>query len=152
MTTLAIAVLALVIVVALAVFLMPGKGEAGARYQAKREFMSAPEQKLYQLLKQALPEHHVFAQVAFSQIFLATGGDRRENNSKFGHAKQKVADFVVCAKDFKMLAVVELDDSTHTRDRDEAKDSIVKEAGLRMVRWNVKALPIPAEVQKAILA
>lgn len=152
MTTLAIVGTVLVIVAALAIFLLPGRGETGAHYQAKREFMTPPEQKLYQLMRQALPEHQVFAQVAFSQIFLALGGERKERNSKFGHAKQKVADFVVCTKDFKMLAVVELDDPTHTRDRDEAKDAIVKEAGLRMVRWNVKAMPTTTEIQKAMPA
>lgn len=40
----------------------PFKRHGGARLQAKSQFMSAPEQRLDDLLRQSLPDYHVFAQ------------------------------------------------------------------------------------------
>lgn len=124
---------------------------SGARYEARNALLTTPEQQLYWLLVKALPENVVLAQVAFSQILMTRGGDRKENFSKFGRAKQKVADFVVCSKEFKMLAVIELDDSSHSSDKDERRDAILKEAGLRTLRWNVKGMPDAAGIRRALL-
>lgn len=144
--------LAAIVIVSIASLIFKTVGEAGgARYEARIALLSSPEQQLYWLLVKALPEHVVMAQVAFSRILMTRGGDSKENFSKFGRAKQKVADFVVCSKDFKMLAVIELDDSSHSRDKDERRDAILREAGLRTMRWNVRGMPDTAEIRRALL-
>lgn len=144
--------LAAIVIVSIASLIFKTVGEAGgARYEARIALLSSPEQQLYWLLVKALPEHVVMAQVAFSRILMTRGGDSKENFSKFGRAKQKVADFVVCSKDFKMLAVIELDDSSHSRDKDERRDAMLREAGLRTMRWNVRGMPDTAEIRRALL-
>ena len=147
--TLLLLMFAVIVVIGIVRFIRETAG--GARFEARNALLSSPEQQLYWLLVKALPENVVMAQVAFSQILIARGGDSKENFSKFSRAKQKVADFVVCSKEFKMLAVIELDDSSHSRDKDERRDAILKEAGLRTMRWNVRGMPDAAEIRRALL-
>lgn len=139
------------IVLLVVMYLKKGSAsESNAHFQLNPRFMTPREQELYRLLVKSLPGQVVLAQVAFSQLLTVVGGDSKENFSKKATGKQKVADFVVCAQDFKVLAVIELDDSTHTRERDERKNAVLQEAGVRLIRW--RHIPTGAEVQKAVLA
>ena len=125
----------------------------GARFKLKSPLLSPPEQELYLKLVDALPDHIVLAQVAFSQMIRVEGGNDRENFRKRLTARQKVADFVVCDKAFHVAAVVELDDSSHDRKRakDAKRDEIVKEAGARTIRWRGTNLPSREEIRAAVL-
>lgn len=124
----------------------------GARFKLKSPLLSPPEQELYLKLVDALPDHIVLAQVAFSQMILVEGGNDRENFRKRLTARQKVADFVVCDQAFHVIAVVECDDASHDDDKDRKRDEIVKEAGAPTIRWRATKLPSRAEIRKAILA
>ena len=123
----------------------------GAKFKLKSPLLSAPEQELFRRLVVALPDHVVLAQVAFSQMIDVAGGSERENFRKRLTARQKVADFVVCDKAFGVTAVIELDDSSHSRARDQKRDAIVSEAGARTIRWRVSKLPTREEIRAAIL-
>ena len=63
-------------------------------------------------------------------------------------------DFVICSKDSTVLIAVELDDKTHESSRrtatDDKKNKATTDAGLRIVRWNVKALPDESAIQQAL--
>ncbi|MGD9842223.1 MAG: DUF2726 domain-containing protein [Steroidobacteraceae bacterium] len=63
----------------------------------------------------------------------------------------KSADFVVCNKDFSVVAVIELDDSSHDRagrkKADADKDTALKPAGICITRWNTKAVPDEATIR-----
>jgi len=108
-----------------------------------RKPLSAPEQVLYFRLCKALPENIVLAQVGLSRFL----GVKKGNNFQawMNRINRMSADFVVCAKDSSVLAVVELDDSTHERahrkQADAKKDKAIAAAGIRIVRWNVKTIP-----------
>lgn len=123
----------------------------GAKFKLRTPLLSAPEQNMYRRLVEALPEHVVLAQVAFSQMITVEGGSRKENFRKFGTARQKVADFVVCDKSFEVIAVIELDDSTHSAGKDEKRNEIIREAGSKTVRWRVTRLPSPTDIRFQIL-
>jgi len=113
-----------------------------------RKPLSAPEQVLYFRLCRALPVHIVLAQVGLS-CFL---GVKRGSNfqSWYNRINRMSADFVVCAKDSRILAVIELDDSSHTKKTrkmaDAKKDKALASAGIRIIRWNVKAIPSEADI------
>jgi very-short-patch-repair endonuclease len=124
----------------------------GARFKLKSPLLSPPEQELYLKLVDALPDHIVLAQVAFSQMIRVEGGNDRENFRKRLTARQKVADFVVCDRAFRVVAVVECDDSSHDAEKDRKRDEIVKEAGAPTIRWRATKLPNREEILKAILA
>jgi very-short-patch-repair endonuclease len=123
-------------------------------FYAKRP-LSQPEQVLYHRLVKALPEHIVLAQVQVSRVLgVKKGFNFHEWNNRINRLSY---DFVVCTKDSTVLAAIELDDKSHeSKERTETdakKDKATSAAGVRLIRWHVKALPdqqaIEAEFREA---
>jgi hypothetical protein len=60
-------------------------------------------------------------------------------------------DFVVYAKDAKVLAAIEVDDKTHDEESrmatDDKKNRATAAAGVRLVRWRVNQLPDDAAIR-----
>jgi hypothetical protein len=116
-----------------------------------RKPLSSPEQVLYFRLVEAMPNHIVLAQVGLSRIL----GVKKGNNyqSWLNRVSRMSADFVVCERDSSILAVVELDDSSHEKESrkqaDTKKDKALSSAGIRVIRWQVKSLPTKAEITEA---
>lgn len=131
--------------------LLSGPEARSAKFYAKQSFMSDPEQELFRRLVKALPDHFILAQVAFSQFLFTDGGDRKENFGTMATMKQKVADFVICNQRFDMVAVVELDDRSHDPAKDAQRDAVLKEAGLKPVRWHVSRMPDAAKIRLDVL-
>ena len=63
--------------------------------------------------------------------------DRQQNPIERAKFNRKMADFVVCSKAFEVIAVVELDDSSHkgNEEKDEARDGLLKQAGVAVLRY-----------------
>jgi very-short-patch-repair endonuclease len=111
------------------------------------------EQDLCRRLEALYRQHRVFAKVALSQLLEVrpgTGNRRAIRN----HYSQLVADFVLCRDDFSVVAVIELDDSSHAatdrQDADRRKTKAVESAGLRLVRIPGGELPSPDELRELI--
>ena len=149
-----------VIVVAVLGLLVPAalrrtkqSGTEGAWPFFAKKPLSQPEQVLYFRLLHALPEHIVLAQVQLSRILGVKKGDNYQ--SWLNRINRLSADFVVCAKDATVLAVVELDDASHQSERrreaDARKTRAVEAAGLRLVRWSVSALPDDTAIRCTVL-
>ena len=116
-----------------------------------KSLMTQPEQVLYHRLVASLPEQLVLAQVQVSCILRVKKGFKAlEWRNRINRMSY---DFVVCAKDTSVQAVIELDDSTHNTPRrieqDKKKDKATKDAGVRMIRWNVAAIPDEAAIKAA---
>ena len=114
--------------------------------------LTQPEQVLYHRLVKALPEHIVLAQVQVSRVLgVKKGSSFNEWNNRINRLSY---DFVVCEKDSTVLAAIELDDRSHESNRrsatDEKKNKATADAGLRLIRWNVKALPDEAAIQSQL--
>ena len=108
-----------------------------------RRPLSQPEQVLYHRLIRALPNHIVLAQVQVSRVLgVKKGSNFNEWNNRINRLSY---DFVVCGKDSAVLAAIELDDRSHeSKSRaavDERKNKATADAGLRLIRWQVGALP-----------
>ena len=88
---------------------------------------------MYFRLVEAFPEYVVLAEVAFSALLYARGQGTR---NAFNRLR---ADFVVCDKSFRVVAVIEVDDSTHDnkvgREKDAARDVMLEGAGYRVLRY-----------------
>ncbi len=97
--------------------------------------LSTHEQALYSRLLEALPEHIVLTQVAFSALMTA---DKRATRNAFD---SKVANFVICEKSFKVLAVVESDVASYKGKEaaDARHDMILQRAGYKILRY--KSIP-----------
>lgn len=108
------------------------------------------EQTLYHRLIEALPECIILAQVQVSQIV----GIRKGPNWQtwFNKTSRKSVDYLICLKDFNIVAAIELDDSSHNReDRQKAdadKDIALLGAGYKVIRWTVKSLPSIEVIRK----
>lgn len=117
-------------------------------YYAKRP-LSQPEQVLYFRLVQALPERIILAQVQLSRML----GVKKGNNYQawLNRINRMSADFVICKKDYSIVAVIELDDASHQRDdrraADAKKDQALSSAGIRIVRWQTTSMPDVTMIQ-----
>ena len=119
-----------------------------------RKPLSQPEQVLYFRLVRALPDHIVLAQVQVSRVL---GVKKGQNFHSWNNRINRLSyDFVVCAKDSTVVVAIELDDKTHEGARraetDAKKTKATQDAGLRMIRWNVKSLPDEATIKQALLS
>ena len=131
--------------------LLEGKGSGPWPFYIKKP-LTQPEQVLYHRLVKALPEHVVLAQVQVSRVLgVKKGFNFNEWNNRINRLSY---DFVVCAKDSSVLAAIELDDKSHESNRrsatDEKKNKATADAGLRLIRWNVKSLPDESTIQREL--
>jgi very-short-patch-repair endonuclease len=103
------------------------------------------EQVMFFRLSEALPEYIVLAQVAMSALMTASTQAARNRFDR------KVIDFVVCSKAFEVIAVVELDDSSHRGKEaaDDRRDKLLKAAGFRTVRF--RDIPASERLRTAVL-
>jgi len=114
-----------------------------------KKVLTPVEQQLYQRLIRAFPDHVVLAQVAFSQL---VGVKKGENfTAIWNRYNRLVADFVLCTKDFRTVAVLELDDRSHDnparQDADRRKAAICEAAGIALHHLNVNPLPNETELR-----
>jgi len=117
-----------------------------------KKVLTPVEQQLYHRLTRAFPDHVVLSQVAFSQL---VGVKKGENFTAIWNRYNRLtADFVLCTKDFRTVAVLELDDRSHDNpsrmDADRRKAAICEAAGIPLHRLNVNPLPNESEL-KALL-
>jgi very-short-patch-repair endonuclease len=108
-----------------------------------RKLLSQPEQVLYFRLVEALPDHVVLAQVQLSRLL----GVKKGNNYQtwLNRVNRMSADFVICNKDSSIIAVIELDDSSHLEksrmEADAKKDKALNCAEIKIIRWQTKSIP-----------
>ena len=91
----------------------------------------------------------VLPQVAMN-AFIRPGD--RETGKRHAAARatfaQKHVDFLLCDADtLAILAIVELDDRTHSAERDEARDQITRSAGYPTLRFHSRRKPDIPEIQ-----
>lgn len=93
--------------------------------------LTAREQAMYNRLVETLPDLVVLPQVSFSALLTARTRAARSTFSR------KIADFVVCDRAFKVVAVIELADKGQKgkAPRDSARDAMLTEAGYRVLRY-----------------
>jgi hypothetical protein len=121
-----------------------------------KPLLSQAEQRLYARLVRAFPGHIILAQVALSQLLVVARSDAAGAQSVSNRFRQLVADFVVCAPDFTAVAVIELDDRSHTRlvqrERDQRKDRFLLAAGIKVFRIAVADIPSEAQLRALVAA
>lgn len=127
-----LAILLIALVIAAAVALQAKKARRRGDDAVKpRAPLTNREQAMYHRLRSTLPEHIILAQVSLGALLTA------QSHAARNRFNQKIADFVVCTPAFDVIAVIELDDSSHKtrRDRDAARDAMLARAGIRTIRY-----------------
>ncbi|ONG39841.1 hypothetical protein BKE30_08705 [Alkanindiges hydrocarboniclasticus] len=107
-----------------------------------KAILTRREQQFFQIMQQALPRAYIFPQVSFSAILTTKGFYTR---SQFN---RKIADFVLCDQNLNIVAIIELDDSSHKgrEQQDAARDAMLNEAGYAVIRY--AQIPSSAQLQK----
>lgn len=126
-------------------------------YEKYTTVITKPEQILYERLKKAFPNENytIGYQVALNRLvkpIYSTNEQRYELSKKIG---SKSIDFIITNLSFETLFLIELDDSSHnnidTQKRDSDKNEILKNAGLKLYRFNVKKIPTVNELKKLLI-
>lgn len=142
-TSLIVFALLLLIAAALSRKLRPWQSSLRAK-----PILTPNEREFFHRLTRALPNHHVFPQVAFSALIAVDGqlSDRQQFSirRRFGW---KYADFVICRPyTLDVLLLIELDDRTHDAGSDRRRDAITKAASYQTLRFQSKQKPTVAEL------
>jgi len=125
------------------------KGQTGA--YRRRKLMTDNEEEFFGRLVVALPDHYIFPQVAMSAMLQpASTNGRTAHSDRLRIAQQRV-DYVVFTKSCEIVAVVELDDRTHSQAKDQLRDSRLEQAGIRTVRFQSRNKPKSDLIRKVVL-
>ena len=141
----------LLVVIAFLVFAMRQMQEGpspGRHLYKSKPLLSANEKEFFNRLTLALPDCHVLTQVAFGALLQPAGMNRKEHYGTRGTFSQKIADYVICNKEMFVLAVVELDDRTHQKDKDAKRDAMLEQAGYKVIRWSSKRKPTAEQIRE----
>jgi hypothetical protein len=127
-----------------------GKGATRAGAYRRRKLMTDNELEFFGRLVAGLPDHYIFPQVAVSALIEAASSDKKlAHGDRLKVAQQRV-DYVVCTTAGEVVAVIELDDRTHSSAKDQLRDSRLEQAGIRTVRFQSRAKPTPAAIRVAV--
>ena len=111
-------------------------------YRLRDDFLSPAEFSFYKVLSSVVePQLTVQSKVRLADVFFVARPN--ENRAYFGKISQKHLDFLVCdSVTLKPLFGVELDDSSHQRDKRQARDEFIESAceaaGLPLLRFPVQ--------------
>lgn len=131
-----------IVIVVLSVLKAAGAGGSPStnfRFARRAPFLRQDEIQLYERLRAALKETHVFPQVAMS-AFVQHKGKSQAARNLFA---QKYVDYLVCErKTMRPLYVIELDGASHgsakAQKRDKQKNDVLASAGIPIMRYTSK--------------
>lgn len=119
--------------------------------------LSPTEAKFYRTLVQALPEYIVLAQVQLCSFLKVdqTQIKRQDFYRWFNPIAQQSVDYLICTREFYVIAAIELDDKSHDKSeaimRDTKKTKNLESAKIPLVRWHAEAMPELNAIRHAIL-
>jgi len=122
---------------------------SGYKYKQK-ELMTDNEFEFFNRLIQALPEYYVFPQVSMGAVLDAMKDEKRSQAGRNTFNK-KIIDYVIYGKDKKIVAIIELDDKTHTQEKDDKRDTMLLEARYKVFRFDSRKKPTIEEIKKTIV-
>jgi hypothetical protein len=117
----------------------------------RRELMTDNEAEFFGRLVVALPDHYVFPQVAMSALLETTSSSSKTAHGDRLRIAQQRVDYVICTKSCEVVAVVELDDRSHSNKKDQLRDSRLEQGGIRTVRFQSNSKPKVDAIRTMIL-
>jgi hypothetical protein len=148
--SLLIPILVVLVAALLVALLKNSKGTGRTGTYRQRKLMTENEAEFFGRLVVALPDHYIFPQVAMSALLETTSSDKKTAHGDRLRIAQQRVDYIVCTKSCEVVAVVELDDKTHSRAKDQLRDARLEQAGIRTVRFQARQKP-KVEVVRAMI-
>lgn len=125
-----------------------------ARFKAK-PLLTANELEFLTRLETAVPELRICPQVAMGALLdpAVSRSDGKAYYRARGMFSQKIVDFVAIDRATgSVAAIIELDDRTHSGEKDAQRDAMLAGAGYKTVRWSSKVKPDAAAIRAALIA
>ena len=116
----------------------------------RRQLMTENEREFFDRLRTGLPDHLIFPQVAMSAIIEASSADQKKAHSDRLRIAQQRVDFLIVNMRGDIVVVVELDDRTHSAEKDRVRDERLLRAGVKTVRFQSRNKPTPDAIRAAI--
>lgn len=148
---LAVAVVAIVLIVLVGLTRTHARKVDRSGSYKRRALMTDNELEFFGRLVAALPDHYIFPQVAMSALLEPTSPDKKLAQSDRNRISQLRIDYVVCNRRCEVVAVVELDDKTHSRAKDKVRDERLAQVAIRTVRFQSRQKPAADVIRAAIL-
>jgi len=149
MKTIFYTLLAIAALVVILIILFNHIKGASAKYK-KKELLTDNEREFFLRLQRALAGYVICPQVSMGAI-LQPNVSRKDNKRYFqilGTFSQKIIDYVICdPKTLQVLAIVELDDRSHSIEKDKKRDQMLESAGYKLMRWQSKKKPTEEEIR-----
>ncbi len=115
---------------------MKNQNKINKKPYKKKSLLTEAEKKFFKMLEEAFPNYYVFPQVSMGAIVAVNSKENRLGYlNKFN---QKKIDFIIVNNIFEVLAIVELDDSSHDKNNDKNRDEITNCAGYKTYRFYLK--------------
>jgi hypothetical protein len=111
--------------------------------------MTAPERKAYEILRRALPQHMVLAQVPLSRFVSVPV--RHSYVEWLDRVGRLSVDLLVCDFSSRIIAAIEIrgaEETPRARQRHERMSQVLRAAGLKVHVWPVLDLPSLGEVRE----
>lgn len=113
-----------------------------SQYRDKFRLLNQGEQVLFFRLAEAVPALIVLSQVSLSQVFHINGRNVRTQLNEVG---KKSLDYLICRKDFSIVAAIELNGPDHAKPAQQKSDAVkraaLEEAGIPLLIYTPDALP-----------
>lgn len=137
--------IALAVLVLLLILLLPAR----PRF-APKPLLTKNEIEFLGRLHSALPELAIFPQVALRAIVRpGSPSSARAYGREASLIGAKHCDYLICRPaTCEIVAIVELDDRTHQKERDASRDRMTAAAGYRTLRFESKNKPSVAELRR----
>ena len=115
-----------------------------------RPLLTEAELRFLHVLADALPDLSISCQVAMGALLRPEKGlDKRTWWSTYGRFSQMIVDFVaVDPVDGSVVALVELDDRSHSVAKDDARDARLHRAGYTVIRFGNRPWPTVTRVRE----
>lgn len=119
-----------------------------------KPLLTRNEMEFYGRLHQALPEFAILPQVALRAFIKPKAAI---NSSAYwrqlGKIGSKHCDFLICNPNtLDIVAIIELDDRSHNRTRDAARDALTASAGYLTIRYESRTRPTTMMIRLDVLA
>ena len=117
----------------------------------KKRLLTPNEVEFFHRLRQALPDYHVFPQVSMGALMSPGSGVSKQDylpvRNRFA---SKIVDFVIVDDEVNPVALIELDDRTHSAEQDARRDAMTQAAGYTTLRYQSRSKPTPDQIRRDV--
>lgn len=115
------------------------------------DIMTPNELEFFQRMRRALgSQYYIFPQVAMAAL-IRPAQSYRQHKEAYWNIQKKRIDYAIYDSAMALICLVELDDKSHHRQRDNERDSWTQSAGITTLRWESKAKPSEKQIRAMIL-